>query len=212
MIKLSNLTKTYEDHTIFSNLELTVDQGEFIAIMGESGCGKSTLLNLIGCLDRNFEGEILVDAINLKKLEGEKRQKFIRNHINYLFQNYALVEDKSVKYNLMLALKYTNHSAKMKETIISEILESVGLLDKLNKKVFSLSGGAQQRISLARSIIKPGFILLADEPTGNLDERNRDIIISLLKKHHNENRIVIIATHDAFVAEQCDRVVILKNQ
>lgn len=212
MIKLKHVTKDFGDNRILENLSMVVNPGELIAIMGESGCGKSTLLNLIGGIDTDFDGEISINDIQLKGLKGERKQKLIRQHINYLFQNYALVDDKTVHYNLMLALRYAKESKQKKDIIIKDVLTSVGLRDKLNEKVFTLSGGEQQRISLARSIIKPGSILLADEPTGNLDSKNRDIILSLLKKYHNDTRIVIIATHDPLVAEQCDRVVILKNQ
>lgn len=206
MIRLNKLSKKYGDDIIFDDFDLVIEKGEFICITGASGRGKSTLLNIIGLIDPDYQGEVQINGINISQLKGEKKQKFIRENINYLFQNYALVDDETVEYNLKIALKYRKLSSTEKSDIIQSVLEDVNLADKKDKKIHTLSGGEQQRISMARSLIKTGNILLADEPTGNLDSLNRDIILSLFRKYHNNDKIIIIASHDKFVIDYCDFV------
>ena len=177
------------------------------AIVGKSGTGKTTLLNLIGLLDTEYEGEIIVNDINLKKLKPKQRAKFIRENINYLFQDYALIELENVEYNLLLSLAYVKISSSEKIKLINEALEKVGLSEFNKKPVYTLSDGEQQKVALARTIIKPGNIVLTDEPTGNLDEYNGNIVFDLLEQLKEQNKTVIIVTHNLEIAKKYDYLV-----
>lgn len=205
MIKMINVTKKFDEKIIFEDLNLEIKKGDLIAIVGKSGCGKTTILNLLGLIDTNYDGDIECEGILYKSMKNNQKQKFIRNNINYLFQNYALIDDNTVNENLLLALYYDKSSLKEKMEIIQYALDKVGLSDYGSKKIYTLSGGEQQRIALARVIIKKGDIILADEPTGNLDIDNRNIVMNNLIELNKQGKTVIIVTHDNYVAQQCSR-------
>ena len=207
MIKLENVTKTIGEKVILENLSLKINQGDLVAIVGKSGSGKSTLLNLLGLIDGDYSGHYEIFGQQNVPVNSVKSQAIIREHISYLFQNFALIDNETVEYNLMLALKYVKFSKKDKVKKIEEILERVGLSSTLHQKVSELSGGEQQRIAVARAILKPSQLLLADEPTGSLDPENRDLVLNFLLDMNKEGKTVIIVTHDAYVAEQCHRVI-----
>ena len=207
MIKLENVTKTIGKKVILENLSLKINQGDLVAIVGKSGSGKSTLLNLLGLIDGDYSGYYEIFGQKNVPVNSVKSQAIIREHISYLFQNFALIDNETVEYNLMLALKYVKLSKKDKVKKIEEILERVGLSSTLHQKVSELSGGEQQRIAVARAILKPSQLLLADEPTGSLDPENRDLVLNFLLDMNKEGKTVIIVTHDAYVAEQCHRVI-----
>ena len=207
MIKLENVTKTIGKKVILENLSLKINQGDLVAIVGKSGSGKSTLLNLLGLIDGDYSGHYEIFSQQNVPVNSVKSQAIIREHISYLFQNFALIDNETVEYNLMLALKYVKLSKKDKVKKIEEILERVGLSSTLHQKVSELSGGEQQRIAVARAILKPSQLLLADEPTGSLDPENRDLVLNFLLDMNKEGKTVIIVTHDAYVAEQCHRVI-----
>ncbi|UTX67299.1 ABC transporter ATP-binding protein [Streptococcus oralis] len=207
MIKLENVTKTIGKKVILENLSLKINQGDLVAIVGKSGSGKSTLLNLLGLIDGDYSGHYEIFGQQNVPVNSVKSQAIIREHISYLFQNFALIDNETVEYNLMLALKYVKFSKKDKVKKIEEILERVGLSSTLHQKVSELSGGEQQRIAVARAILKPSQLLLADEPTGSLDPENRDLVLNFLLDMNKEGKTVIIVTHDAYVAEQCHRVI-----
>ena len=207
MIKLENVTKTIGKKVILENLSLKINQGDLVAIVGKSGSGKSTLLNLLGLIDGDHSGHYEIFGQKNVPVNSVKSQAIIREHISYLFQNFALIDNETVEYNLMLALKYVKLSKKDKVKKIEEILERVGLPSTLHQKVSELSGGEQQRIAVARAILKPSQLLLADEPTGSLDPENRDLVLNFLLDMNKEGKTVIIVTHDAYVAEQCHRVI-----
>lgn len=203
VIELKDVNKKYGNKDLFNNLNLSIKKGEMVAITGASGCGKSTLLNILGLIDKPDSGEVIIcDNKNPYDNENVKLNLF-RYNIGYLFQNYALVDNYTVSKNLDIALEYvkSNNKKELKE----EALKKVGLLDKLNSKVFELSGGEQQRIALARLMIKKNNIILADEPTGSLDASNRDIILKLLRDLNNEGKTIVIVTHDDVVANMCTR-------
>lgn len=206
MIIVRELNKSYENLTVIKDMNLEIAPGSICAIMGRSGSGKSTLLNILGLLDNDFSGNVTINGADVKGIRGRKRQKFIRNNINYMFQNFALIDDKTVEYNLNMALRNVKMTKHQKNVIVDNILMNIDLSDKKDKKVFTLSGGEQQRVALARSLIKPGNILLADEPTGNLDGTNRLLIMELIRRNQNTDKIVVIVTHDEEVASMCDRV------
>ena len=207
MIKLENVTKTIGKKVILKNLSLKINQGDLVAIVGKSGSGKSTLLNLLGLIDGDYSGHYEIFGQQNVPVNSVKSQAIIREHISYLFQNFALIDNETVEYNLMLALKYVKLSKKDKVKKIEEILERVGLSSTLHQKVSELSGGEQQRIAVARAILKPSQLLLADEPTGSLDSENRDLVLNFLLDMNKEGKTVIIVTHDAYVAQQCHRVI-----
>ena len=210
MIELKNITKKFENKTVFANFNLQIDQNEIVAIIGPSGSGKSTLLNILGLIDKVDDGDYQFEQYTNIKPNSRLAQKIIREKISYLFQNFALIEEDTVLQNLLLALKYVKQSKKEKTEIITAALQKVGLSEYLNSKIYELSGGQQQRIAVARAIIKPSELVLADEPTGSLDSKNRDEIIKLLLELNDAGKTVIVVTHDSHVAEKCHRVLELK--
>lgn len=203
MIEIKNLNKKFNDKVIFNNLNLTIEDGEMLAISGASGSGKTTLLNILGKLDKEYDGNIIIDNKNLKTIT---QTNYLRNTIGYLFQNYALADNLTVTRNLDFSLKYSDDkSLEAKENA----LEMVGLDPKeyLNKKIYTLSGGEQQRVALARLFLKPCSIILADEPTESLDVKNRDVVLEILRKMNEHGKTVIVVTHDSYVLTVCDRVI-----
>ncbi|WP_195986798.1 putative bacteriocin export ABC transporter [Clostridium sp. D53t1_180928_C8] len=209
IIELKNINKSYSNRYLFKNLDLLIKKGEMVAITGPSGIGKSTLLNIIGLIDKPDSGEVVICS-NKNPFDKEKvKLKLFRDNIGYLFQNYALVDNYTVSKNLDIALEYVKN--KNKKRLKEEALERVGLLDKLNNKIFELSGGEQQRVALARLMLKEKEIILADEPTGSLDEDNRDIILKLLKQLNDEGKTIVLVTHDRIVANMCNREVNIKE-
>ncbi len=207
MIEIKNLNKKFDSKKIFENFNYKIKTGSLTAIIGISGSGKSTLLNMIGLLDNEYEGEILYNQINVSKKTDRERLKFIRDNIKYLFQNYALIDDETVEYNLLLALEYEKCSLKEKLSRIVEALRLVNLDAYENQYIYKLSGGEQQRVALARIILKKGDIILADEPTGNLDQFNSEIVMNILYEMKKEGKTVIIVTHDKKIAEMCDEII-----
>lgn len=209
IIELKNINKSYSNKYLFKNLDFSIKKGEMVAITGPSGVGKSTLLNIIGLIDKPDSGEVVICS-NKNPFDKEKvKLKLFRDNIGYLFQNYALVDNYTVSKNLDIALEYVKN--KNKKRLKEEALEKVGLLDKLNNKIFELSGGEQQRIALARLMLKEKDIILADEPTGSLDEDNRDIILKLLKQLNDEGKTIVLVTHDKTVANMCNREINIKE-
>lgn len=206
IIELKGVTKSY-NKKILDNFNMSINENEFVAIVGESGKGKSTLLNIVGLLENGDSGEIIIDGESNIEPNSSKASKILRYKINYLFQNFALIDEETVMKNLMLALKYVSINKMDKVNRIKEALDKVGLSGYEDKKVFELSGGEQQRVAIARCILKPSKIILADEPTGSLDEKNRDKVIGLLKDMNKEGKTILVVTHDKKVAEECGRII-----
>ena len=200
-IEIVNVTKKYGSKEIFTDLNLTFEAGKSYALIGGSGSGKSTLLNIIGRLEKIDSGKVLVDKQDIWKI---KERTYFKNTIGYVFQNYSLIENKTVYDNLKLLNK--------DKKIISEILEKVGLsTDYLKHKIYELSGGQAQRVAIARMLMKPRKIILADEPTGALDSKIGNEIINLLLSETTKNYYVIIATHDPAVYSKVDVIVDIKD-
>lgn len=206
MIEIKKVSKTFGEKIVFTNLSYKINDGNMLAIVGKSGCGKSTLLNIIGLLDFDYTGEVLFDGKDVAMLKEKQVNQYIRNNINYLFQNYALIDNETVEYNLLLSLEYEKMPLKKKKEMISEVLESVGLSSYNNKKVYTLSGGEQQRVALARIMLKKGNIILADEPTGNLDEVNARKVMKILKELNKQGKTIIMVTHNEQLAQECDEI------
>lgn len=208
MIELLNINKAYEGNVVLKNFSLTINDGEFIAVTGPSGCGKSTLLNILGLLERCDSGQIIIDKEVILSPRSRKATKILREKISYLFQNFALIDEESVFNNLILALRYIKGN---KKDLISNALSRVGLAGYEHKKVYQLSGGEQQRIAVARLLLKPAKIILADEPTGSLDRENRDLIIQMLQELNHIGKTVLIVTHDQEIAMKADRIIRLNS-
>lgn len=203
MVRIEKLCKKYGDHVIFNDFDMTVNDGEFIAITGNSGCGKTTLLNMIGAVEPFDSGSIIADEYDLsnKKIHLD----YYREYVGFLFQNFALIENKTVKENLEIVKKeYRNYFS------FDDVLEKVGIPDKINEKIYKLSGGEQQRVALARLMIKKCRLVLADEPTGSLDTHNRDEVFDILREINSDlSATVIVVTHDPELAGRCHRQIVL---
>lgn len=189
MIEIKNLHKSFEDCKLFSDFNMTVKDGEFVILSGVSGCGKTTLLNIIGSIEKIDDGEILVDGINISKPKNQL--EYFRTKVGFLFQNFSLVDNKTVRENLKLI-----RNESKSDVSIEEALEKVGLSNKIDQKVYKLSGGEQQRVALGRLMVKKCDIILADEPTGSLDKVNAESVIEILKSMNKMGKTVIMATHD----------------
>lgn len=205
--KLEKITKKYKDRVVLDEIDLEINAGEFVAITGKSGTGKSTLLNIIGMIDEADSGVLSLFGQPFNK---KKRLLYLRNKIAYIFQNFALIENETIKQNLDIALAYSGKNRKEKENLMHMALREVGLEDTpLSQHIYSLSGGEQQRVALARALLKPSELILADEPTGSLDIENRDIVMTIIKKLNEQGKTIIMVTHDQEVASFCDRVISL---
>ena len=200
MIQIVGLTKSFGDHVIFDNLSFEIADGEFVVFSGKSGCGKTTMLNLIGGIDIPDSGQIIVDGIDITKQKN--RIEYFRTKVSFLFQNFALIENKTVLENLNMVKKQSRT-----EVTPEQSLKKVGLADKLNAKVYTLSGGEQQRVALARIMIKQCDIILADEPTGSLDAENAGVVMDILNELNKQGKTVILVTHDESLKGRGSRII-----
>lgn len=200
MIEGIELSKRFEGRVLFENFNFKIESGEFVCFSGVSGCGKTTLLNMIGMIEPFDSGKLLIDGEAM--VTQKQRMQYFRKKLGFLFQNFALVENKTVEQNLKLIRKQDRTSLTMEEA-----LERVGLSDVLKQKVYTLSGGEQQRVALARLFFKQSEIILADEPTGSLDEANANRIMQILKELHQEGKTIILVTHDEKIKRMAERVI-----
>lgn len=194
MIVVKDISKKFQKKIIFNELSFQIDDGEFVIITGNSGSGKTTLLNLIGQIETIDSGVIEIDG--KRKFTNRDKNKFYRDKAGFIFQNYALIEESSVEKNLLIALAYYKGRKKEKYAKIKNALTEVGLEGFEKRSIYTLSGGEQQRVALARIIVKNPMYIFADEPTGNLDENNRKIVLSLIEKLHRQGKTIIVVTHD----------------
>lgn len=194
MIEMHNIKKAYDSHIVFDEVSLSIQDGDRVAIIGRSGSGKSTLLNIIGLLDKPTSGKYLLDGKENISIHSSSARKILRDKIGYLFQYYALLENETVETNMKLAMRYGKY--RNKKESISEALSLVGLQQTEKRMIHTLSGGEQQRVALARLLLKPCDLILADEPTGNLDEDNTEIILDLLMNLTRKGKTVVMVTHD----------------
>lgn len=199
VIELSNINKSYGEHKILNNFSLQISQGTFIAITGKSGIGKSTLLNIIGLLEKADSGTLSLCGVKNPELCSKRGQILLRTKVGYLFQNFGLIDEETVMYNLRISSRFLCLTKDEETKRISDVLKKVGLSGIEKKKIFQLSGGEQQRVSIAKLLLKSPDIILADEPTGSLDSENRDIIMTLLQDLNNDGKTIVVVTHDQFV-------------
>lgn len=208
MIKIHQLTKTFGDRTVFSDLNLNFDAGKVYALIGNSGCGKTTLLNMVAKLEPYDQGSIQYKGKDLRKI---KPTNYFRNELGYLFQNFGLIDNKTVSENLDLGLIGHKLDKQKKRETKEEVLDRIGLsYIQLDQKVYELSGGEAQRVALAKIILKDPPLILADELTAALDPETSQEIMDLLLTLKNKERLIIIATHNPTIWKQADQVVSLK--
>lgn len=215
MITIKNLTKIYNkncsDIPALQNVSLEINNGEMIAIMGASGCGKTTLLNMIGCLDNWNQGDYYYDETNVGQLNNNMRDKFRRQHFGFVFQQFALLKDYTVRENVELPLRAINMQKRKRYEAVMELLAKVGMEQYANKIPAKLSGGQQQRCAIARALITEAPVILADEPTGSLDSKTGQEIIDLLIELNRLGKSIVIVTHDEKIARQMPRTIYLTD-
>lgn len=209
MIELRNINKGFDDRIVLENLNYNFYEGNSYALIGASGAGKTTLLNIIGKLEEADSGDIIVNDINLNNI---KERDYFKNYLSYLFQNFGLIENKSIQENLMLAFVGEKIGKLEKQQKMNEALKRVHLDVNLNRKIYTLSGGEAQRVALAKTILKDSPIILADEPTASVDQKNSEEIIELILRLKKENKIIIIATHSPDIYNQVDHILEIKGE
>lgn len=211
MIKLDNIKKVFRTDDVetwaLQNVSLEVKEGEFVAIMGPSGCGKSTLLNILGLIDNPTEGTYLLNGTDVSRVQENERTELRKGTIGFVFQSFNLIEELNVVENIELPLLYMGISRSERRRRVNEIMERVGIAHRAKHFPCQLSGGQQQRVAIARAVIPSPKIILADEPTGNLDSRNGREVMDLLAELHREGTTIIMVTHSQHDANYADRIV-----
>jgi len=212
MIRLQNIEKVYRTDTVetlaLNDVSLNINKGEFLSVMGPSGCGKSTLLNIIGLLDAPTKGEVQIDKHDTTQLNDKKLAAFRNHKLGFIFQSYHLINDLQVLDNVELPLLYRNSSAKERKQLSSEALEKVGLSNRMKHFPTQLSGGQKQRVAIARAIVGQPEIILADEPTGNLDSAmGNEIMDILLELNKRDGTTIVMVTHDENMARKTHKLV-----
>ena len=208
LLEVKNISKIYGPLKALDNVSLSVDEGEWVAIMGPSGSGKSTMMNIIGCMDKPSLGTVILDGKDISKESDKNLTALRRDKIGLIFQQFHLVSYLTAVENVMLAQYY--HSVPDEKEAL-EALARVGLADRAKHYPSQLSGGEQQRVCVARALINYPEIILADEPTGNLDEANEEIVVELFRKLHEEGTTLVVVTHNPEVAEVAQRTIVLRN-
>ncbi|SNQ59491.1 ABC transporter ATP-binding protein [Candidatus Methanoperedens nitratireducens] len=204
MITAKNLTKKYDTTCALKDASFTIEKGEWVNIMGPSGSGKTTLLNLIGCLDSPTGGSLLVNGIETTKLNQKERTRFRRENIGLVFQQFHMIPHLTALENVMVAQYF--HSIEDEEEAKKALLR-VGIEHRLHHLPSQLSGGEQQRVCIARALINQPQIILADEPTGNLDKKNEEAVLDIFRELHSEGRTIVIVTHNPEIGEMGDKII-----
>lgn len=211
MINLQSVSKKYrqgnDNYQVLFDVNLSIEAGEFVAIMGPSGSGKSTLINIIGFLDQHFDGRYLFNDLEVNQLDRKQHAKLRNQSVGFVFQNFKLITNQSVGENVGLPLLYTGMKRRDILKRVDDVLARVGLPDSANKLPKNLSGGQQQRVAIARAIIAKPKFLVADEPTGALDSTTSAEIITLFKELNQEGTTIIMVTHDEQVAQEANRLI-----
>ncbi len=215
LIEIKKLNKTYESGeeriTALCDVDLNIERGEFISVMGPSGSGKSTLLTILGGLNHPTKGDVVVDDIPIYKLSLEKLADFRREYLGFIFQSFQLIPYLTVSENVMLPLSITERTSREQAKMAEEILEKIGLAGKAKRLPDQLSGGEQERVAIARALVNSPPILMADEPTGNLDSKTGNEIMALFKSLNKEGQTIVMVTHNPENASFSTRTVSLKD-
>lgn len=212
MLELKSVSRNYTMGEVvhaLNGLSLKIEDGEFVAIVGPSGCGKSTLLNILGLLDTADQGEYIIDGKRVDSLSGKRAAQFRNETFGFVFQSFNLLPRTSAYDNVMLPLKYRRGDSRDQK--VREVLESVGLLDRLKNRPNQLSGGQQQRVAVARALVTNPKIILADEPTGNLDTKTGVEIMELFKKIHRTGTTIVMVTHNNELLTYATRVITMRD-
>ena len=214
-LNISNLNKSYIDNEeeikVLSNFNLTLSDNKIVSLLGPSGSGKSTLLHLLALLDRSDSGEIIFDNVNLSKLTDNQQTTYRRNEISIVYQNNNLISDLTALENVSIANICKTNNKKNANLLAEKLLLDFGLKERMNHFPHQLSGGEQQRVAIARAVINDPKLIFADEPTGNLDYKNSELILNFLSKLKKSNRLILIATHNRDLANRTDLRLTLLN-
>lgn len=210
VIETSNLYKSYrlgsEYISVLKNINIRIYEGDFLSVMGPSGSGKSTLLNILGCLDTPTEGEYLLAGKSVNRLSQGELAEIRNRQIGFIFQNFNLLPKLDIWSNVELPLIYGNIAKKQRRTLVEEVLKRLGLWERRHHRPSEISGGQKQRTAIARALVKQPSVILADEPTGNLDSTTTSEIITLLKELNAEGNTIFVITHEEEVARQTARI------
>ena len=214
-LNISNLNKSYIDNEeeikVLSNFNLTLPDNKIVSLLGPSGSGKSTLLHLLALLDRSDSGEIIFDNVNLSKLTDNQQTTYRRNEISIVYQNNNLISDLTALENVSIANICKTNNKKNANLLAEKLLLDFGLKERMNHFPHQISGGEQQRVAIARAVINDPKLIFADEPTGNLDYKNSELILNFLSKLKKSNRLILIATHNRDLANRTDLRLTLSN-
>ena len=213
MIELKNVKKVYSTKEVetvaLDNVSLSIKEGEFVVLLGRSGCGKTTLLNILGGIDTMTEGSYLFEGMEMGQMKGKQLAEFRNTKVGYVFQLYYLIDELDALHNVEVPLGYAGINKAERRERAKEALVKVGLEDRLKHYPSQLSGGQQQRVAIARAVVNNPRVLLADEPTGNLDEENCRSIMQLLEELNKQGTTIIMVTHDVSLTEYATRVITL---
>ena len=215
IITVDKINKTYKNGSlelqVLKNISFKVDKGEFLAIMGSSGSGKSTMMNILGCLDNQYEGRYILDGIDISKSTENELSEIRNKKIGFIFQSFNLLPRFTALENVELPLVYSSIPKEERHKRANELLEMVGLKDRTHHRPNELSGGQRQRVAIARALVNNPSIILADEPTGNLDSKSEEEIIEILQKLNKMGKTIVIVTHEPSIGEIAERKIIFKD-
>ena len=215
IITVDNINKTYKNGSlelqVLKNISFKVDKGEFLAIMGSSGSGKSTMMNILGCLDNQYEGRYILDGIDISKSTENELSEIRNKKIGFIFQSFNLLPRLTALENVELPLVYSSIPKEERHKRANELLEMVGLKDRTHHRPNELSGGQRQRVAIARALANNPSIILADEPTGNLDSKSEEEIIEILQKLNKMGKTIVIVTHEPSIGEIAERKIVFKD-
>ena len=215
IITVDKVNKTYKNGSlelqVLKNISFKVDKGEFLAIMGSSGSGKSTMMNILACLDSQYEGTYILDGIDISKLTENQLSEIRNKKIGFIFQSFNLLPTLSALENVELPLVYSSVPKAERHKRAAELLEMVGLKDRMHHKPNELSGGQRQRVAIARALVNDPSIILADEPTGNLDSKSEEEIIEILQELNRTGKTIVIVTHEPNIGDIAQRKIVFKD-
>ena len=215
IITVDNINKTYKNGSlelqVLKNISFKVDKGEFLAIMGSSGSGKSTMMNILGCLDNQYEGRYILDGMDISKSTENELSEIRNKKIGFIFQSFNLLPRLTALENVELPLVYSSIPKEKRHKRANELLEMVGLKDRTHHRPNELSGGQRQRVAIARALVNNPSIILADEPTGNLDSKSEGEIIEILQKLNKMGKTIVIVTHEPSIGKIAERKIVFKD-